>query len=117
MTPRNHTRAITTCLLALCLLVVGLFLCSRQSVTYDTRVSVVGTITGADAEGNTENDAICPDGTTTAQRSTGAQNVTVTIAGVSGSTAKPIEVSPGRELSPAREAVVSDNVVEGLPTP
>ncbi|MFA5635046.1 MAG: hypothetical protein WC977_03985 [Anaerovoracaceae bacterium] len=120
----NHRRAITTCLLTACLLVVAIFLAACQGVRYDIRVTTDGTI-GAPAEGaeNASDEALSEAACATApaelrnSRQLGAQNVTVNLWGVTGTTAKPIEVSPGRELSPAREAVVSDNVVEGLPTP
>jgi hypothetical protein len=123
MHPVNHRRAITACLLVTCLLVVAIFLAACQSVSYDIRVTTDGTISApADAGENTSAEALTETACATEpaerrdSRQLGAQNVTVNLWGVTGTTAKPIEVSPGRELSPAREAMVTDNVVEARPT-
>lgn len=83
--------AATALLAAMVLLWAAVSGC--QSVRYVTKVRVDGRTEGAIAAGKNINDAD-PDG----QEQGGAINVTVNVADNTGTTSKPIEISPGRAV-------------------
>ncbi len=113
----NARKGLTGLLgIVVCLLVAGLLqlLCTGcQSQRYDTTVNVYGGQPGpellacdagafpaAEAEAPTARGVL---------RARGVQAVVVNVSDNLGGTTKPIEISPGRELSPAREGQIRDS--------
>lgn len=104
----------------ICMLLVAgllqLFCAGCQSQRYDTTVNVyggpspgpgllacdAGAFPAAEAEAPTARGVL---------RARAQQAVVVNVSDNLGGTTKPIEISPGRELSPARAAQVRDNTI------